>query len=205
MSVATADRRELSRVSRRDGAVSVEDGFEAIYDALHGRIFGLALRMMGNADDASDVTQEAFISAYENIDKLQPQSTSHGDSAIYLSAWLHRVAKNKCIDTLRKNNRRSGVDWDVFLDTAPAPASTDHPPEVQMLHRERTDEVRQALEQMSKQYRTALTLYWFEELSVREIASTMGRSEPAIKSLLFRARDQFRALYTSNTTFERAA
>ena len=197
MSVTTIDRRE--------SAVSVDDGFDAIYEELHGRIFGLAYKMMGNADDASDVTQDAFITAYQHLDKLTPRRRDDVDDGVYLSAWLHRVTKNKCIDALRKRNRRSGVDWETFVATAPVSMAKESHPEVFALERERNDRVLEILNQMSPNYRRALVLYEGRGMSVREVAATMGRTESAIKSMLFRAREQFRSLHDLEAALAEAA
>ena len=190
---------------RRDGAVRVEDGFDAIYEEHHGRVFGLAYKMMGNADDASDVTQDAFITAYQNLDKLAPRQREDENRSINLPAWLHRVTKNKCIDALRKRNRRVGMDWETFVATAPASATKESQPEIFALERERSERIQAILNEMSPNYRRALLLHEGRGLSVREVAATMGRTESAVKALLFRAREQFRSLHDLESVLERAA
>jgi RNA polymerase sigma-70 factor (ECF subfamily) len=205
MSVATlTERRTISQREQRE-VVSTDDSFEKIYDAYHGRIFGLAYRMMGNADEALDVTQDAFISAYQNLHKLTPQCNPGGSEAIYLSAWLHRIAANKCIDALRQRKRRAGVDWDTFVATAPVSTDSDRYPESYTIDREREAEIQRVLDQMSPNYRAALLMHEYQGLSVREVAQALGRTESAVKSLLFRAREQFRALYGLEAVLQQAA
>lgn len=207
MSVATTNRQSAVTNRRPQEAVTVSDGFEAIYDAYHGRIFGLAYRMMGNADEALDVTQDAFISAYQNLDKLKPQRRPGSDDidGVYLSAWLHRIATNKCIDALRQRKRRAGVDWDTFVATSPASTDSDVYPEAFTMDRERDARIQRVLDQMSPNYRMALLLHEYQGLSVREVAHAMGRTESAVKSLLFRAREQFRALHELEEVLQVAA
>lgn len=205
MSIATARRNDLPAAAAQSTVVTATDDFEAIYEAFHGRIFGLAYRMMGNADDASDVTQDAFISAYQNLDKLAPQRAGDGPEDIHLSAWLHRIAANKCIDALRKRKRRAGMDWDSFAATAPAASGDGAHPEIKALESERNARIQRVLDQMSPNYRLALLLHEYQDMSVREVAQAMGRTESAVKSLLFRAREQFRSLYNLDGATERAA
>ncbi len=205
MSVATTHRKSAI-VNRRRDAVTVDDGFEAIYDAYHGRLYGLAYRMMGNADEALDVTQDAFISAYQNLHKLAPRRDSGaGREGVYLSAWLHRIVTNKCIDALRQRKRRAGVDWDTFMATAPATPDAAVYPEAFALDRERETLIQEILDQMSPNYRAALLLHEYHGLPVREVAQALGRTESATKSLLFRAREQFRSLYGLDRALQEAA
>jgi RNA polymerase sigma-70 factor (ECF subfamily) len=193
-------------VSRPQGeSVTPGDGFEAIYDAFHGRIFGLAYRMMGDADEALDVTQDAFMSAYQNLDKLQPRRAPGTPETVYLSAWLHRIAANKCIDALRRRKRRAGVAWETFAATVPAATDAEAHPETYTLARERGGHIQSVLDQMSPHYRLALLLHECQGLSVREVAQSMDRTESAVKSLLFRAREQFRELYELEEALQQVA
>ncbi len=205
MSVATTNRGSTISTERQMSGVTAADGFEAIYDAYHGRIFGLAYRMMGNADEALDVTQDAFISAYKNLDKLVPRRNPDASEGVYLSAWLHRIATNKCIDALRQRKRRTCVDWDSVAATAPAIADDDIHPELHVMNRERTDQIQRVLDQMSPHYRMALLLHEYQGLSLREVALAMDRTESAIKSILFRAREQFRSLHGLEDALQQAA
>ncbi len=205
MSAATAVRERGAIGDRPARTATSPDNFEAIYDAYHGRIFGLAYRMMGNVDDARDVTQDAFISAYQNLHKLELRSSNASDDESHLSAWLHRIAANKCIDALRKRNRRAGVDWDVVAQTLPNDLDDVAQPETYALHRERLEQIQRVLAAMTPTYRLALLLHEYQGLSVREVASSIDRSESAVKSMLFRAREQFRALYELERALDRAA
>ncbi|MEZ4520494.1 MAG: RNA polymerase sigma factor [Thermomicrobiales bacterium] len=199
----TIDRYTGAQPERRT-AMLLAGGFEGIYDEYHGRIFGLAYRMMGSVDEALDVTQDAFISAYLNLDKLTPKRCPDGPSDIHLSAWLHRIAANKCIDALRKRRRQVFIDWDVYESTASSPAEAGQP-EVHALGQERTEEVQRVLNRMTPNYRLVLLLQEYQEMSIREIAQTVDRSESAVKSMLFRAREQFRSLYELDEALARVA
>lgn len=189
----------------RESTTPAAERFEAIYSAHHGRVFGLAYRMMGNADDACDIVQDAFISAYQNLHKFGADWPDRPVDDPHLTAWLLRIVANKCIDALRKRKRRAGLDWEAYARTAPAaPADGGHP-EVHALNSERADLIQRVLDAMTPRYRLVLLLHEHYGLSVREIASAVERSESAVKSMLFRARDQFRALYELEGALARAA
>jgi RNA polymerase sigma-70 factor (ECF subfamily) len=196
MSVVATVGRSADVNGRRESPAVTCDEFEAIYETYHRRIFGLAYRMMGNADDALDVTQDAFISAYQNLHKT--------DDDLHLSAWLHRIAANKCIDALRRRKRRSGVDWETFVETAPAAPRDGGYPETYVLARELSERVQRVLDEMNPKYRLVLLLHEYQGLSIREVAAVTGRTESAIKSQLSRAREQFRALYELDRALEAA-
>jgi RNA polymerase sigma-70 factor (ECF subfamily) len=196
MSVATTLQRETGIGARPQAVRANRDDFEAIYAAYHRRIFGLAYRMMGNADDALDVTQDAFISAFQNLHKT--------DDDLHLSAWLHRIAANKCIDALRRRRRRAGVDWDTFVETAPAAPRDGLQPETYVMNRELSERVQRVLDEMNPNYKLALLLHEHQGLSIREVAAITGRTESAVKSQLSRAREQFRGLYDLDRALEAA-
>jgi RNA polymerase sigma-70 factor (ECF subfamily) len=196
----TGTRREADRQEAMQAPAA--ERFEAIYAAHHGRIFGLAYRMMGNADDACDVTQDTFISAYQHLHKFEAVDAGSPADGAHLTAWLYRIAANKCIDALRKRKRRATFDWDAYARTAQA--SADHP-ETYALNSERAERIQRVLDAMTPRYRLVLLLHEHHGLSVREVAAAIGRSESAVKSMLFRARDQFRSLYELEGALARAA
>ena len=194
MAAATLVQPNVTMTRQTDQIEPSIDNFDAIYDFYHGRIFGLAYRMMGNADEALDVTQDAFISAYKNLHRVAPGGSS-SQTELNLSAWLYRIATNKCIDALRQRKRRAGIDWDTFVQTKPAASSAAGHPETYAMDQETSAQIQRVLNDMTPNYRMALLLHEYQGFSVREIASAMNRTESAIKSLLFRAREQFRQIY----------
>jgi len=161
--------------------------FEAIFQRYERQIYSFAFRMMGNADDAYDLTQECFIKAYRNLEK------TNGD--LNVSAWLHRIASNSCLDVLRRRKRIRWLPWDNDRHESLLQPSTPDDPEVTVLSRETQQDVQLILNQMTPRNRLALLLREFEGLSTEEIGEVMGLSRSAVKSVLFRARDEFRKLY----------
>jgi len=83
-----------------------EAAFAAIYQRYERRIYAHVYRIMGNPDDAFDLTQETFIKAYQALPRL-----GH-EQELNLSAWLHRIASNTCLDLLRRRKLISWLPWE---------------------------------------------------------------------------------------------
>jgi RNA polymerase sigma-70 factor, ECF subfamily len=161
--------------------------FEAIFQRYERQIYSFAYRMMGNPDDAFDLTQECFIKAYRNLEKTNGE--------LNVSAWLHRIASNSCLDVLRRRKRIRWLPWENERhETLLQPYAPDDP-EATLVSTETRQDVQVILDQMSHRNRLALLLREFEGLSTEEIGEVMGISRSAVKSVLFRARDEFRKLY----------
>ncbi len=161
--------------------------FEAIFQRYERQIYSFAYRMMGNADDAFDLTQECFIKAYRNLEKTS------GD--LNVSAWLHRIASNSCLDVLRRRQRIRWLPWENDRHETLLPAYTPDDPEAMLVSSETRQDVQFVLNEMSHRNRLALLLREFEGMSTEEIGEVMGLSRSAVKSVLFRAREEFRKVY----------
>lgn len=138
------------------------------------RVFSLALRMLRDAAEAEDVTQEAMLRFW----RFAPQWEAGRARA---STWLHRVASNLCIDRLRR--RRS-----VGLDAAPEQVDDTPSPQQRLELGERATALRRAMADLPERQREALSLRHFDELSNPEIAEILGTSVEAVESLLSRGR-----------------
>ena len=160
--------------------------FAALYARYERRIYAFVYRMMGNPDDAFDLTQETFLKAYRALDKT--------DAALNVNAWLHRIAANACMDVLRRRQRLRWLPWDnTRHDRASGKRQDD--PEGTLLGDETQRAVTRVLQTVSPRNRQALVLREFEGLSYQEIATVLGITVLAVKSLLHRARAEFRERY----------
>ena len=166
-----------------------EAAFAAIYDRYQKPIYGLVYRLMGNPEDAFDITQDVFVKAYKGLGKLSP------DLELNLSAWLHRIASNACMDVLRRRKIVRWLPWDPAEHANITPADESDEPERTVVAHETRQQVQAVLNKMSDKYRLCLVLREYQEMSCEEIAEVMNVSRAAVKSLLFRAREQFREIY----------
>lgn len=164
-----------------------EAAFSAIYERYERPIYGLVYRLMGNPDDAFDITQDVFVKAYKALSKTSPD--------LNLSAWLHRIASNACMDVLRRRKLVRWLPWDPAEHANITPAGHEDEPEHRVVGQEIREQVQAVLNQMNERYRLCLVLREYQDLSCEEIADVLGTSRQAVKSMLFRAREQFREIY----------
>jgi RNA polymerase sigma-70 factor (ECF subfamily) len=159
--------------------------FEALLQQYERPLYGFIYRMMGsNREDAADLLQETFLKVYRAIDRIPP--------GVNLSAWLYRIARNCCLDELRRRKRGQWITWDGTHGTPMIEPSLEIDPEFAILQREGDGLVMAALARMSRRNREALILRECEGLSCEEIGAIFGISRKAVKSMLFRAREEFR-------------
>ncbi|HAX24972.1 MAG TPA: RNA polymerase sigma factor [Thermomicrobiales bacterium] len=161
--------------------------FEAIVQRYERPIYSFVYRMMGDADDARDLTQDCFIRAYRSLDK-----TSHD---LNISAWLHRIASNACLDVLRRRQRIRWLPWDTTRHEPLLGDSESDSPERHAVAKETSSLVQETLSRMSPRNRAALIMREYEGMSCDEIGDVLGLSRSAVKSVLFRGREEFRKLY----------
>ena len=160
------------------------NAFEALVSAYEKNVYNLALRMMGNAQDAEDMAQEAFLKAYNSLPSFR------GDSKF--SVWLYRIVSNVCLDQLRKKSKRPTVslsmeDEDGEETQLDLPDTAQSPEEV--LEKKLTREaVRRGLAQLPEDARQILLLREIQGLSYEEIGETLGLEAGTVKSRIFRAR-----------------
>lgn len=142
-------------------------------------VFNLAYRMLNERGEAEDAAQEAFMRAYVNLDRYDPERP--------FKTWLLSITSNHCIDRLRRR-RLTWLSLEEPLPPHPALTSDIPGPEEAMLTHERNLLVQEMLTGLSPDYRLAVVLRYWYDLSYAEIAEMLGTTESAIKSRLFRAR-----------------
>ncbi len=148
--------------------------FETIVDRYQGRLLGFCRQMLGSTEDAEDVLQEVFVNAY--------RAMLADEREINLRPWLYRIARNRCLNHLRKPS----ADAQESMDMVPAVEASST---AERVHNR--EEFRQILADVSKlpeTQRSALLLREMDALSYEEIAAAMDTTVPSVKSLLVRAR-----------------
>ena len=144
-------------------------------------IYGLCLRMMGNASDAQDCAQEVLLSAFRAFGGFRAQSS--------IKTWLYRIAYNTCLDALRR--RRGEVSLDALREAGfDPPESRLAAPGEEMERRELRRQIEYALTLLPEDQRAAMILRDFQGLSYQEIASVLSLSEGTVKSRLSRTREK---------------
>ena len=160
------------------------NAFERLVTEYEKNVYNIALRMTGNSEDAADMTQEAFIKAYNSLGNFR------GDSKF--SVWLYRIVSNVCLDFLRSRTRKPTVSLSVEDDEGEEAqldvADESQSPEL-LLERSLTrDAVRRGLDQLAPDYRQILLLREIQGLSYEEISQTLALDLGTVKSRIFRAR-----------------
>jgi RNA polymerase sigma factor (sigma-70 family) len=158
--------------------------FRAFITEHQQRVYNLVLKMVQHVHDAEEITQDVFVDVYRKPEAFR------GDAAV--STWLYRIAMNKCIDHLRRQQRKKRRFLSAFfapgISNAPAEPSHAIHPGVVAEQREQLAILFRALDQLPANQHMAWVLSEMENLSYKEISEVMQVSVSSIESLLFRAR-----------------
>jgi RNA polymerase sigma-70 factor (ECF subfamily) len=146
-----------------------------------GRVFGLALRMMGNNHDAEDAAQEAMMRAIRFLPSYRPEGT--------FDRWVLKVASNTCLDMLRRR-KTFRIDAQSEAHLAALPERETDP--AQVLAGERLALVDRLLAELPDQQRAVFVLFHYEGRSLRDVAEAMDMPEGTVRSALHRARRKLR-------------
>lgn len=164
--------------------------FEELVARHRDKIYARAFSMMRNEDEALDLSQEAWVKAWQRLVQFQ------GDSSF--ATWMTRITINLCLDQLRKNKRHRAESIEVLNEESGGverqmPVVNVNPTEglERTEVRKRIDE---ALGKLSVEHRTVLILHEFEDLEYKEIAKRMSCSIGTVMSRLFYARRKMAAL-----------
>lgn len=159
------------------------NAFEELVLKYEKTVYNLALRMVGDRDDASDMTQEAFIKAYGSL------SSFRGDSKF--SVWIYRITTNVCLDFLRSKSRKQQVSLTVSDDDEDAQLDIPDPssdPEQQLIKKISMQSVEEGLKTLPDKQRQILVMRELGGMSYAEIGKALSLEEGTVKSRIFRAR-----------------
>jgi RNA polymerase sigma factor (sigma-70 family) len=148
--------------------------FEAIVDRYQGRLLGFCRQMLGSTEDAEDVLQEVFVNAYKAM--------LADEREINLRPWLYRIARNRCLNYLRKPKADSQESMDLVPEVEAASTAE------RVHNREEFRQIVSDVNKLPETQRSALLLREMDNLSYEEIAAAMATTVPSVKSLLVRAR-----------------
>jgi RNA polymerase sigma-70 factor (ECF subfamily) len=169
----------------------VPGAFEVLVGRYQHRLVGVLAHLVGSVEEAEDLTQEVFLRIYRGRKGYRPRAK--------FSTWLFTIANNVAINHLQRKRRKPTVPFtgasgsQGFLKAQEVLPAPDGTPSAQVRQAELADIVQAAVEALDEDQKFAVLLNKFEDMSYAEIADVMGRSEPAVKSLLARARTNLRA------------
>ena len=147
--------------------------FEVLVERYQRVLYTVALRMLGNRDDAKDATQTAFVRAYERLSSF--------DEQYRFFSWIYRILVNECLNVIR--GRRPEDELTPVLATSGGPFES-------AVSRERQAQVQAALLQLTPEYRAVVVLRHFAGLSYDEMADALGVPAKTVKSRLYSARQR---------------
>jgi len=165
-----------------------EAALEALLVQYQARVFGLALRLTGNRQDAEEVLQDVFLAVFQKVDGFRRESK--------LSSWIYRIATNAALMKLRKRPRIQEIPLEEEL----GPAMTEEGmiaepvvdwsklPNDELDRKELGQRIEEAMDLLPADYRSVVVLRDVEGLSAQEAREILGLSEAALKSRLHRGR-----------------
>ena len=171
-----------------------KDGDSAALDTLvrihQDRVYGFAMRMCRNVEDAKDILQETFLGMVRSLREFREESK--------FSTWLYRIAANACLKKRRRGVHDPTPEQELSLDELmPRPDANGRKPEIAdwsddaeraLLRGELSGRMEAAIDKLPKEYKIVLVLRDVEGLSAEETAQAVGLSVAAVKSRLHRAR-----------------
>ncbi len=170
-----------------------DDAYATLVKQQAGRMLPVARRMLGSEEDAQDVVQEAFLSAFKAIDRFEGTSR--------LSTWLHRIVVNAALMKIRASKRRPETSIEELLPTfledghlAVMPAEWKKTAQDVLESKETRAMVRGLIDELPELYRNVLLLRDIEGLDTKETADLLEVSPNAVKIRLHRARLALRTL-----------
>jgi RNA polymerase sigma-70 factor (ECF subfamily) len=172
------------------------EAFEHLIEGYQKKVYNIALRMIGNYDDAYDMAQETFIRVFRSIKNFKEQSS--------FSTWVYKITTNVCLDELRKRKNRNVVslDDDIKLDNneVKRQVQDDKPtPDVLVEMDELKNIVNDAINKLSGEHRTAIILRDIHGFSYEEISEIINCPQGTVKSRINRARRALKELLQTKT------
>jgi RNA polymerase sigma-70 factor (ECF subfamily) len=185
----TEERRKDDMNANADEAIillrpSKEARLETLMREYGEKILHLAYLMVKDRAIAEDITQEVFMKAYQAFDSFRGESS--------VKTWLYRIAMNESKKYLRSWSFRQifstlGQMRDEYMERVSYPDV-----ESTVISNMNKEDIAEAVMSLSPSYRQIITLYYYEDLSIKEVAQVLGISEAVVRAKLHRARKQFK-------------
>ena len=163
-----------------------KDAFNSLFRKYQQMVFGVIARYINDRSYAEDMTQEVFLRIYKARDRYTP--------ATQFKYYLFTIVHNLCVNEIRDSSRRrtKPTDFSESGDTMPIVSPDSGSPSDNMHQKEVRLDVKTAIDSLPAQQRMAIILDKYEGMSYEEIGRTMKQSVPAVKSILWRARQNLK-------------
>lgn len=165
--MADTDKKLVARVKKGDS-----QAFEQLVDRYEKIIFHSAYRIVGDREDAADITQATFVKVFERIDSFDP--------SYRFFSWIYRISVNEAFNFHKRNRKAAALVVE--------PKSDQPGPYEEFRQQEMCEHLKQALAEMTYEYRVVIVLKHLMLLSYKEIAEILDLHEKTVKSRLFTAR-----------------
>ncbi len=167
------------------------EAFEALTSQYWKKIYNIALRMLGNHEDADDLTQDVLIKIFKSLRNFREESS--------FSTWIYRITKNVCIDELRKRKKEKIVSLDEEIElnegSVKIQVKSDKPGPYEEYEKSEIGRiVTEAISKLSDEHRMVVVLRDIQGFSYEEICRIVGCPKGTVKSRLNRARNELRQL-----------
>lgn len=171
-----------------------EEAFDQLYRSCSPKLYRMAYFITGNRNDSEDILQETFVKCFLYRSKLK--------QAERFEPWLYQIMVRTAWRFERRKRGRSEVSFEGMLDYEKGTGSAEGiridgkaaGPLETVLKSETAEEIRMVLRRLDIKYRTVILLYYYNELSIREIADITGTLEGTVKSRLYKARKLLKGL-----------
>jgi len=163
--------------------------FEELVRRYQRQVANIVFLTLGSREEVQDISQEVFVRVYRSIDKFE------FDASFF--SWIYRITVNLCIDELRRKKIKKALSLDFLTEGAVEREKKSKEQVLAsdgVLNEEKREIVLEALQRISQEHRQVIILREYEELTYAEIASYLGISIQAVKSRIFRAREDLRFL-----------
>lgn len=168
--LAQTDEELVSRCLNGDSSA-----FEEIVSKYKKLVYSVVYKMIPDREEVNDISQEVFIRIYKSLDKYNPEYK--------MSTWIVKITSNLCLDTLRKKKQDT-----VVLDEAIGVSSNADTPEEALIKNQRTQLIKNAIDELPQKYKILITLFHSNGLSYEEMTKVLNEPMSIIKNRLYRAR-----------------
>ncbi|MFK5983559.1 MAG: sigma-70 family RNA polymerase sigma factor [Flavobacteriaceae bacterium] len=162
--------------------------FGQLVEKYQALVFTIVIRMVRNREEAEEVAQDTFIKAYQSLANFR------GDSKF--SSWLYSIAYRKALDALRKNKKNSNLE--LIEDITEGDCSVIENALSFLEAEERKEAIQDCIMKLPEQEAAIITLFYYEEQSIKEIAIIINLTEDNIKIKLYRSRKKLFTLLKQN-------